>query len=590
MLNSVELESVLAAVGRDGPAGAYEGQHLDFKEDAGPLKKVLEMVADAAVCFANSAGGTIVLGVRDKSADRTDALGGVRTELTVDVMRKAIFDRTQPSITSFVEERELDGVRLLLVNVPPGVTVHSNAAGLATRRLGSECLPFTPDQQREVLIARGYIDWSAESAGVEVGQLSEVELDRCRRRLRSVGSDELADLRTPALLSALRLIASDGAATNAAVVLLGDEKLLAGVIPNHGYSYQYRPTPGSEAVSRFRRSRGLLAAAEDLLEAVAQRVVVYPLALAGGVQLQLTDYPEIAIREVVVNALVHRAFDAPGSVDVEQSPERLTVTSPGGLVAGVTPANILTHPSTPRHRLLAETVTRLQLAERTGQGIDRAYREMLRLGKEPPEFDDSGTLTRATLRGGIGNDTFVRFVSELSDPLSRDVEVLLTLATLRRSSSVSAQQLAPVIQRSPAVAQEVLGRLADESLGILEPTRSTARKAHPSYRLRSGPLAALSRALTYRRRTVDEIDAKVIEHVHEYGFVTNRTLQRLFDVHVYAARDLLNDLRNRGILKKVGDARGGPGVRYIAGPRFPRTSRDQSRTKRETDDLPDPLC
>ena len=268
-------------------------------------------------------------------------------------------------------------------------------------------------------------------------------------------------------------------ATNAAVLLLGDEQLLADAVPNHGYSYQYRPTPGSEATARFRRIRPLLVAAEELIEAVGQRVVIHPLTLAGGLQLQLTDYPEIAVREVVVNALVHRAYDAVGSVDVEQSPERLTVMSPGGLVAGVTPENILTHPSTPRHRLLAETVARLQLAERTGQGIDRAYREMLRLGKEPPAFDDTGLLSRATLQGGIGNDSFIRFVSELPDELGRDVEVLLILSHLRRTSSVNASQLAPIIQRTPSEAQEVLAKLADEAIGILRADEEHGSQAVP---------------------------------------------------------------------------------------------------------------
>jgi ATP-dependent DNA helicase RecG len=80
----------------------------------------------------------------------------------------------------------------------------------------------------------------------------------------------------------------------------------------------------------------------------------------------------------------------------------------------------------------------------------------------------------------------------------------------------------------------------------------------------------LSRAVTYQRRTLDQIDTKVIEHVREYGFITNRTLQRTFDMHVYAARDLLTDLRRREILEE-GKARGGPGVRSGPGPRFPRS-------------------
>jgi ATP-dependent DNA helicase RecG len=299
-----------------------------------------------------------------------------------------------------------------------------------------------------------------------------------------------------------------------------------------------------------------------------------PLNVAGGVQLALTDYPSRAVREVIVNALLHRAYNVPGTVDVEHSPERLTIANPGGLVAGVTPENILTHPSTPRHRLLAEATSLLQLAERTGQGIDRAYREMLRVGKEPPKIEeDPGVAVRAALAGGIGNDAFVRFVRELPDELSADVDVLITLSLLRAQPTTDAPKLGGAIQRSPPEAQETLARLADEEYGLLEPTRRTLRKPYPSYRLRNEPLAALARAVAYRRFTLDEIDAKVVEHVEEYGSITNRTIQRLFDRDVYAARNMLTDLRDRGILRKLGEARVGPGVRYGKGPRFPRRSR-----------------
>ncbi|WP_188193973.1 hypothetical protein [Nonomuraea sp. SYSU D8015] len=58
--------------------------------------------------------------------------------------------------------------------------------------------------------------------------------------------------------------------------------------------------------------------------------------------------------------------------------------------------------------------------------------------------------------------------------------------------------------------------------------------------------------------------------MREYGFVTNQTIRRLFDIHVYAARDLLNSLREREIIDKIKDARGGTGVKYGPGPKFPK--------------------
>jgi ATP-dependent DNA helicase RecG len=552
---------------------------LDFKRPGRDARHTLELLADAAVCFANAHGGTVVLGVDDKATTREAALVGVEPSLSIDAIRKGIYERTRPNLTVSAEEHIEGGARLVVVSIIEGIELYANSKGLATRRLGTECLPFTPEQQIEVRRARGQLDWSAEEADASVSDLSAAELERARRLLSAAGRSELADLRDRPLLEAMRLVAPRGSVTNAAILLFGTEDLIREHVPAHGYSYQYRPSPGSEATYSTRGARAIPAAVDALLDLVERRAESRPLNLSGGVQLSLVDYPGNAVREVVVNALIHRDFPSGGSVDVEHSPERLAVQSPGGLVIGVTPENILTHPSTPRHRLLAEAVSLLRLAERTGQGIDRAYREMLRLGKEPPAIHDDALSVRATLAGGIGNDAFVRFVQDLPDNAATDVEVLITLALLRSASSVDAAGVAQAIQRTPAEAQEVLARMADQEIGLLEATRRTLRKPFPSYRLRNEPLAALARAVTYRRRTIDQMDEKVIEHVREYGFVTNRTLQRIFDRDLYAARNMLNDLRERGLLEKLGTARGGRGVKYGPGPKFPRSKRPTDKTR-----------
>lgn len=559
-------EDALAALIAGARAADLENDHLDFKEATPDVKATLRLLADAAVCFANALGGDIVLGVSDKATGAA-ALVGVPASLTVDVIRRGIFDRTRPQLTCFVQERAVSGQRLIVISVPQGVAPHANSSGTATRRLGRDCLPFTPEQQREVLIAKGQIDFSAEPTGATHRELSAAEFDRLRRLLRRAGKDDLAGLPDDRLLTALRLALPDGRLTNAALLLLGHDDAIAERMPSYGYSYQFRPSSGSEATARLRERRPLLAAVEALIDAISARVQIHPLNLAGGVQLRLSDYPLDAVRELVVNGLIHRSYETDGTVDIEHAPEQLVITSPGGLVTGVTPDNILTYPSTPRNRLLTETVAAVQVAERTGQGVDRVYRDMLRSGKEPPEFDDLGTRVRVVLPGGVGNDSFVRFVDVLPDELAGDVDVLLVFSWLRRNRTVDAIQLAGIIQRSVTEAQRVLARLADAE--FLEASRRTVSRSTPTYRLRSETIAAMSRAVAYGRRGTDDIDQKVIEHVREYGFVTNRTIQRLFDISVYAARNMLAELRRRGLLEKIGDAKGGPGVRYGPGPDFP---------------------
>ncbi len=570
-----QVAEALALIRGGTPARDLESEYLEFKQQDGDTKRTLESVADAVICMANSTGGFVVLGVPDRSS-AAGATWGVSADVSVDLLRRGIFDRTRPPLSVAVEESTEFGARLLAVTVPQGATFYSNGAGTATRRLGSNCVPFSPQEQHQAAASRGYLDWSAEDSGATLDALSRDEVRRARRLLTLAGRDELARADDTQLLRDLRLLTDRGSLTRAGLLLLGGEDEIRRYIPTYGYAYQYRTSPGSESSARVRGHRPILAAIELLLDAAGSRSRVHSISIEGGVQLQMQDYPPEAIREVVVNGFVHREYELGASVEIEHAPESLVVVSPGGLVYGVTPENILTHPSTPRHRLLLETVTVLQVAERTGQGIDRTYRELLRAGKAPPRITDDGSQVRVVLPGGSGNDAFVRFVASIDPDLSRDVDALLALSHLRERRSLTPMELSALAQRSPAEAKDVLDRITNA--GLIEPTRRTARRDLPTYTLTQEGLAGLGRAVRYYYRRTDDTDRKVIDHVREYGFVTNQTLRRFFNIDVYTARNLLQSLRDRGILVKLDLGRGGPGIRYglaapVSAERRPRAVR-----------------
>jgi ATP-dependent DNA helicase RecG len=145
----------------------------------------------------------------------------------------------------------------------------------------------------------------------------------------------------------------------------------------------------------------------------------------------------------------------------------------------------------------------------------------------------------------------------------------LILYALCHRQSLSAVDLAPLLQKRPESAEAALERLAQDRVRMVEPSRGTARRAFPKYRLREHVLQELGTAVRYNRRSVDQTDRRVIAHVREYDKITNRTIRNYFDVDVARARDILRDLVNRGILVKTSEAERGPGVTYGPGPRFP---------------------
>ena len=112
--------------------------------------------------------------------------------------------------------------------------------------------------------------------------------------------------------------------------------------------YQHRATPGGEATSVERMEEPLILVHERAVELVWARRNTTPVNLPGGRQIEVADFPQLAVREVIANALLHRMYRLPGPVSVEHSPASFIVESPGPLVSGVDESNILTHPSKPR--------------------------------------------------------------------------------------------------------------------------------------------------------------------------------------------------------------------------------------------------
>ena len=356
--------------------------------------------------------------------------------------------------------------------------------------------------------------------------------------------------------------------------------------PSDAIVYQYKLTPGGEPRSVQRTSTPLVIGFGRLMEAITSRQSTTPVAMPNGQQLTIEDFPSLAVREALSNAICHRDWQFSDPITVDHSPEVFSVTSPGPLVAGVTPDNILTIPSRPRNRALAGAVRLLGLAEQTGRGVDRMFREVIRSGRELPVIMGHMDRVKVSFVGGAPDTNIARFVARLPETERDDTDTMLLLFHLCRAQTVTAVQAAPLLQKPPLEVSTVLRRLAAEPIALLELTRHSRNRSQGVYRLREEAVRGLGAAVTYNRRTLDEIDRKIIEHIKEYDKVTNRTLQNIFEVHVFRARDILSSLQSRGIIERVSAVARGSKVEWGRGPKFPKTrAAARGRTKRLGGDI-----
>jgi len=564
-LGSTEIARLLARVHAGAPPAALETEELDFKRQPASKPDAVKTLVDAAVCFANGRGGTVVMGLADKPGGPAAFLG---CDLDAGTVQRRVHELTEPPLMVAARTEEHFGVSILIVDVLRSFEVHADKQGRATRRVDTSCVPVLPQEHQRMREERHGVDWSAQPSRRTLADIVPDALTSAREALARLTDhrQNLADLSAEDLLRALGVVDADDRLLNAGEVLLC-------AAPNPMLVYQHRATPGGEATVVERISQPLILAFEQVMELVWARRNVTPLTLPTGQQIEISDFPEAAVREALSNALLHRDYRLSQPVQVEHSPSTFVVMSPGPLVGSVTEQNILTHASTPRNPALARAARTLGLAEETGRGVDRMFREMIRVGHDLPLIVGGIDFVRVVLSGGAPRAAIVRYVAQLPREEREDTDTMLVLFELCQRRTVSADSVAPMLQKAVPETEMILRRLAQERPGMLEPTRASRRLNAPQYRLRADTLKALGTAVRYQRRTVDETDRKVLAHLREYGTITNRTLQNLFDIDVWRARDILADLQQRELIVRVSEARRGPRVIYGPGPRFPRPSR-----------------
>lgn len=119
--------------------------------------------------------------------------------------------------------------------------------------------------------------------------------------------------------------------------------------------------------------------------------------IEGSVRKGVSLIPEEAFREAVANALVHRTWDVDTNINIAMFPDRIEITSPGGLTQGVSEEEYVRGGiSVLRNRIIGGVFFRLHLIERFGTGIRRIY-EAYKDSEGKPLFTVSENAIRITL-------------------------------------------------------------------------------------------------------------------------------------------------------------------------------------------------
>ena len=357
-----------------------ENSGVEFKRD--DLRT--QDLAKELVAFSNLEGGLVLLGVEDEGT----ITGLTRQDLEEWVM-SVCRDKIRPAIVPFFEV--VRGVKddndVAIVRVTRGYNVHAlwhNTTNRYLLRVGTQSREASPEELARLFQQRGSI--RAELRPVSGATLANLD----RRRLRNYfgdirGQDVPADDDEEAWQSLLinTEIMTEEGVTVGGMLLFG--KTPNRFLPHAGLDAAAYPGTEPDYDAQERTAlRGpmtpLLSKGGDIVENglveqalnFVQRNTRVTVEAQGGRRIERPVYPPDALREGIVNALIHRDYLLT-STDIELAlySDRLEIVSPGRLPNGITPERMRAGTRAARNQILKDMMRDYRYLEHMGMGIPR---------------------------------------------------------------------------------------------------------------------------------------------------------------------------------------------------------------------------
>lgn len=329
----------------------FETENIEFKT------QFTEEIYKEVIAFANTDGGVIYIGIDNEG----NAVGLSDVDKEYTRITNGIRDAIMPDVTMFIRftVQENKVVRIT-INEGTNKPYYLKGKGLKPSgvfvRQGTSSVPASPEQIRQMIKDndgdvfeenRSLDQELSFEAAEKAFKLYGVEFSQ--EKYLTLGITKFKDK----IYTNLALILSDQCAHTIKIAVFSDEART--IFRDH------KEFSGS-VFRQFEDAVNYLALCNKTTSVIK-----------GIVRIDKQDYPEEAIREALLNAIVHRDYSFSGSIIINVTDQKMEFISLGGLLPGLSPDDIRSGISQPRNKNLAEVFHCLRLIESYGTGIRRIF-------------------------------------------------------------------------------------------------------------------------------------------------------------------------------------------------------------------------
>ncbi len=433
-----------------------EGKTLEFKENTNALQGIVKTV----IAFANTAGGTILIGVRDKNKELIGVADSLQEE---ERLASVIADSVAPLLVPDIEIHTYRDKEIILIHVPhaAGPYYHKSEGidrgtyvrfGSTNRKADSETISalklFSTNRTYDELSeTRGDIDW--ESIETAFGWVQKHPSEKTCETLGIFSSH-----------------AGKISPTVGGVLLFGKNRVE--LLPDSVIRCARFSGISKEKILDHQDIKiGLPFAIGEVIAFIDRNT-----RMAGKIgkifREDVPEYPPFAIREAVTNALLHADYSMTGChIQIAIFDNRIEFTNPGGLPFGQTLQKALSGFSRLRNRIVGRVFRELNLIEQWGSGLQRMLAVCERQGLKKPEIEEMGNQFRVTL-----------FSTHVKKARLSAWEAVL-IETLRDKGSITPQEVTKLWKVSSRSARQRLNKMMEE--GSILRIATSAKDPHSRF-------------------------------------------------------------------------------------------------------------
>ncbi len=496
---------------------AGESKNVEFKESL-PERSIKYM--KSVVAFANGTGGKIIFGVADRTREVV-GLGEDDVFKEMDAIANAVSDSCEPAIIPDITAQTIDGKTVIVVEVSEGrqrpyyIKALGKEGGVYVRVAGTTRL--ADEYMIKELMFEGsnrhFDQVLCTGLTITDEQINELCQVMKEQAIRNARSDEqkaaIKDVGRQQLRSWGILIERDGKdyPSNAFAILTGNGGLH--VATQCGV---FKGTTKAVFVDRREYTGPLWEQIDEAFHFVLRNIHLGA-TIVGIYRQDIYEIPPDAIRELIINAMVHRSYLDHGTIQVAVYDNRLEITSPGKLPMGQTIERMKEGYSKIRNEALAYAFSYMNLIEHWGSGIPRIIDKVKAAGLREPEFIGGEVDLRINIyRGQV----------KTIDP--NELNGAIKVPDTREGMPDSAEKVPDARGRMPDSVSEVPD--------IEDPVPDTDEKMPDN-----------------------EQEQRIYKYVSENGAISTIETVALLDVKQRRARVILSNMVKDGYLRKEGAAR-----------------------------------